>query len=54
MIEPGTRFEGEGIKGWLLHAEYFFEVGKIAVGNSHSSRFALRGKGRDLQWHQGC
>lgn len=46
------RFNGEGLEGWLLRAEYFFEVGNIAHVNRVKVA-TLRLMGRAIPWHQG-
>ena len=46
------RFDGEGLEGWLLRSEYFFEVGKIDPENRVKVA-ALHLEGRAIQWHQG-
>lgn len=44
------RFHGEGLEGWLLRAEYFFEVGGISLDN-RVKLATLHLEGRAIQWH---
>ncbi|KAF2297909.1 hypothetical protein GH714_005086 [Hevea brasiliensis] len=46
------RFNVDGLEGWLLLSEYFFEVGKIAPENCVKVA-TLHLEGRAIQWHQG-
>lgn len=43
------RFHGEGLKGWLLRAEYFFKVEGISLDNKVKVA-ALHLEGRAIQW----
>lgn len=45
------RFERDGLEGWLLRCEYFFEVGQITPENRVKVP-TVHLEGRALQWHQ--
>ncbi|XP_019709547.1 uncharacterized protein [Elaeis guineensis] len=47
-----SRFDGEGLKGWLLRADYFFEVAGVPV-DERVKIAALHLEGKALQRHQG-
>lgn len=44
-------FDGEGLDGWLLKAECFFELCNVAMENKDKVA-ALHFEGKALQWHQ--
>lgn len=44
------RFHGEDLEGWLLRAEYFFEVGGVSLDN-RVKLATLHLEGRAIQWH---
>ncbi|KAF2282263.1 hypothetical protein GH714_043906 [Hevea brasiliensis] len=46
------RFSGEGLEGWLLRVDYFFEVANVAA-DDRVKMAALHLEGKALQWHQG-
>lgn len=45
------KFGGEGLEGWLLRCEYFFEVGKINKENRVKVA-AIHLENITSQWHQ--
>ncbi|KAF2322533.1 hypothetical protein GH714_018210 [Hevea brasiliensis] len=44
-------FSGEGLEGWLLRVEYFFEMGRIEY-EKRVKVVALCLEGRAVKWHQ--
>ncbi|XP_042051368.1 uncharacterized protein LOC121796622 [Salvia splendens] len=46
------KFDGAGLEGWLMRADFFFEIGRVP--ESERVRVAaLHLEGRALQWHKG-
>lgn len=47
-----TKFDGDGFEGWVLRAEFFFEVAKV-TDRERVRVAAVHLEGKALQWHRG-
>lgn len=46
------KFDGDGFEGWLMRAEFFFEVAKVPE-KGRVRVAAIHMEGKALQWHRG-
>ncbi|XP_042044219.1 uncharacterized protein LOC121789968 [Salvia splendens] len=46
------KFDGEGFEGWMMRAEYFFQVAKVS-DDEKVRVAAIHLEGKALQWHRG-
>ncbi|XP_042032325.1 uncharacterized protein LOC121779040 [Salvia splendens] len=46
------KFDGEGFEGWMMRAEYFFQVARVPEAEKVKVA-AIHMEGKALQWHRG-